>query len=135
MSRSNAADCRTAGFTLIEVLVALAIVGIALAALSRLIGTTTRGTRAIETHWRRLEVARKIMTALPGREQLAPGNYQGEDSGDSWRINVAPFHGAGLLAADARSKWMPEKVTVTVKSPTGSVIKIDTIRLRRRDRQ
>jgi general secretion pathway protein I len=134
LSRSNAVECGAAGFTLIEALVALAIVGLALASLSTLIGTTTRGTRAIETHWRRLEIAREILTALPSRDQLAPGKYWGEDSGNDWRIDVSPFQGAGVVA-DARSAWTPEEVTVTVKPPMGPAIQISSIRLRHRDQQ
>jgi general secretion pathway protein I len=114
--------------------VALAIVGLALASLSTLIGTTTRGTRAIETHWRQIEIARQILTALPDRDQLTPGRYSGEEAGTDWQIDVSPFQAAGFITY-AQSPWVPETVTLTVNRPNGPSVQISTVRLRHRDRQ
>ncbi len=91
MFRSTAPESTTAGFTLIEVLVALSIVAVSLSSIGALIATTVRGTRSIESHFTRLETAQAILTALPDREQLAPGNFSGEVGDYRWRINVSPF--------------------------------------------
>ena len=81
MSRSRAAE---EGFTLIEALVALAIVAASLASIGALIATTARGTRSIEQRLLRLEAARVALTALPDRDQLAPGGVSGELDGHRW---------------------------------------------------
>ena len=60
MSRSTQAKRATAGFTLIEVLVALAIVAVSLSAIGQLVATTARGARSMEEHLTRLETAREI---------------------------------------------------------------------------
>jgi general secretion pathway protein I len=134
LSRSNRAECGAAGFTLIEVLVALAIVGLVLAALSTLIGTTRRGALSIAEHVQRLVMARAIVTALPSRDRLIPGEYRGEKFGGHWRIDVGPFEAAGF-PSDARSTWIPEVVTVTIQPPAGAAMQISTISLRHRDQR
>ena len=51
MSRATPSEQRgNAGFTLIEVLVALAVVAASLAAIGTLIATSVRGARAVEQH-------------------------------------------------------------------------------------
>jgi len=71
--RSTQPDDATAGFTLIEALVALSIVAIIMASIGSLIGSSARGVRAINGRLTRLEIARAVMTALPDRGQLAAG--------------------------------------------------------------
>lgn len=131
MSRINKAEHESAGFTLIEVLVSLAIIGFVIASLSALIGTTTHGTRSIETHLRRLEAAREIVTALPSRDQLVPGRYWGELGTSKWQIDVTPF-AAPDTAETAQTAWVPEKVTVSIQRSGQPAMRIETVRLRRR---
>jgi general secretion pathway protein I len=130
LSRSTAAKGTTAGFTLIEALIALAIVATSLSSIGALIATTVRGTRSIERHLTQLETARVIMTALPDRDQLVPGNFSGETAGHRWRVDVAPFNAANLSVR--QPAWEPQAVVVTVQSPSGGVLQINTVRLRRR---
>ena len=51
---------RTAGFTIIEVLVAIAVVAISLTAIGALTGVTTRGVRSLEQHVALVEAARTL---------------------------------------------------------------------------
>lgn len=120
------------GFTLIEVLVALSVLAIALASMGGLIAGSVRGTRSIEMHLTRLETARAIVTALPDRDQLLPGNFSGEVSGYLWRVDVLPFTAGGFIP-QPQARWQPQAVVVTVKSPGGAEMKISTVRLQRRD--
>src|ERR1700742_2971171 len=83
---------RERGFTLIEVLVALSVVAISLAAIGSLIAVTTRGARAIGLHLTLVETARMITTGLPDREQIVPGNFSGESAGHRWRVDGLPFY-------------------------------------------
>ena len=66
MFRPNGSRRSTAGFTLIEVLVALAVVAISLAAIGSLIAVTTRGARAVGLHLTLVETARAIVTGPAG---------------------------------------------------------------------
>lgn len=131
MSRSNPPRRTTAGFTLLEVLVALAVVAISLSSIGTLIATTVRGTRSIGRQLTEIETTRAIVAALPDRDQLALGTLSGERADHPWRIDVLPYTSQN---DDPRqtTTWTPQLVVVTVKSPNGAVMRINTIRLRRR---
>ena len=115
---------------MIEVLVALSVVSISLAAIGSLIAVTTRGVRSIGLHLTLVETARAIVTGLPAREQLLPGNFSGEAAGHRWRVDVLPFQ-ANFIDPKA-TMWIPETVVVRVQSPSGPVLQVNTVRLRRR---
>ncbi len=140
MFRSTLPDDATAGFTLIEALVALSIVAIVMASIGSLIGSSARGVRAIDGRLTRLETARAVMTALPDRGQLAPGTLSGMIADHPWRVDVLPF---ATQTAEQRSptdprsaaRWAPQAVIVTVQSPSGAATQISTIRLQRGERQ
>lgn len=132
MCRVSDKPCADAGFTLIEVLVALAVVTVSLAAIGSLIGATVRGTRSIEQRVVLIETARAIVTGLPDRTQLGAGNLAGELAGNRWRINVLPFS-ADYVDARRPASWMPYLVVVSIQSPSGKLIRLDTVRLRARD--
>ena len=131
MFRPNGSRRATAGFTLIEVLVALAVVAISLAAIGSLIAVTSRGARAVGLHLTLVETARSIITGLPERDQLVPGNFSGEAAGHRWRVDVMPFY-ADFIDLQQATNWIPQTVVVRVQSPAGKVLQINTVRLRRR---
>ncbi|HKA74028.1 MAG TPA: prepilin-type N-terminal cleavage/methylation domain-containing protein [Xanthobacteraceae bacterium] len=134
MPRSARASRRrgTAGFTLIEVVIALAVIAVALAAIGSVIATTVRGARSIDTKLMLIETARAIETALPDRETFKPGNFSGEMSGHRWRVDVLPFT---FTNVDPRlpTPWVPLTVVVRIQSPNGPVLQVNTVRLRRRE--
>ena len=131
MSQSNGRK-GTAGFTLIEAVVALAIVAVALGSIGALIASSARGNRSIEAHLTRLETARTIMTALPSRRELVPGTLSGQIAGHPWRVDVSPFAAQDPGPA-GRLQWTPQAVVITVKAPSGPSMEINTIRLQRRN--
>ena len=120
-----------AGFTLIEVLVALTVVAISLAAIGSLIATTIRGVRSLDTRLALIETARAVVTGLPDREELAPGNFSGDLAGHRWRVDVLPFL---IDAIDIQNPapWTPQTVVVRVQSPAGPILQLNTVRLRRK---
>jgi general secretion pathway protein I len=111
------------------VLVALAVIAAVLAAIGAVVATSARGTRSLEQHVALVQTARAIVTGLPKRTELVPGLTAGEFAGYRWQMDVSPFAAAG---GDNASAWVPQAVVVTVRSPTGGVIRIDTVRLLRR---
>ena len=130
MSQSTGSNLSNAGFTLIEVLVALSIVGVALSSIGALMASAARGNRSIEAHLTILETARSVMAALPDRDQLRPGNALGEIAHQRWRVDVSPYPVGN--SSTQTSPWIPQSVVVSVRSPTGVEIELRTIRLRQR---
>lgn len=131
MFRSSQPDPTVAGFTLIEVLVALAIVAVSLSSIGMLIAATVRGTRSIDSHLALLETSRAIEAALPDRDQLALGSFSGQRAQQRWRIDVLPFSGV-IRDPPQGSNWEPFVVVLQVRSPAGPVMQIPTIRLHQR---
>ena len=119
----------TEGFTLIEVLVALAVVAVTLSAIGSLVAVTVRGARAVGGRLALVETARSIMTGLPERTDLAPGNFSGEVAGHRWRVDVLPFYAD--FVDPRKTDWVPQTVVVRVQSPSGPILQINTVRLRR----
>ena len=117
------------GFTLIEVLVALAVVAASLAAIGSLIATSVHGAHAIEEHVALVERARAIMAALPRRDELSIGQAAGENGGYRWQITVLPYPTGQTVTA---SQWVPRTVVTTVRSRTGTALQVHTVRLVRR---
>ena len=127
-------DSSAAGFTLIEALVAMAIIGIVLASLASLIAASARGTLLVEAKLHTVADARAVFAALPGRNQLAEGKIWGKLPNGGWQVDTSPYVSPDSQAFD-RSAWAPQKVMVTVHSNTGSAIRLTTIRLRHLERQ
>jgi general secretion pathway protein I len=132
-SNSSSDQDREAGFTLIEVLVALTVVAVTLSAIGSLVAVTIRGARSVGGHLALTESSRAIMTGLPGRDDLAFGNFSGEAGGHRWRVDVLPFH-ADFVDPE-RSTWIPQTVVVRVQSPSGPILQLNTVRLRRKQRE
>jgi prepilin-type N-terminal cleavage/methylation domain-containing protein len=118
------------GFTLIEVLVALAVLATALPAIGALIASNARASHSITMRLTRLQAARTIMTALPDRNQLAPGSLSGSTVGQSWRVDVSPFT-TNDITSQRQGRWVPQLVVITVRSATGAAMHINTIRLQK----
>jgi general secretion pathway protein I len=130
LSRSTC-HSRVAGFTLIEVLVALAVVATSLAAIGAVVAVSVKGTRSLEERLAFTETMRAILTSLPDRRDLNIGTASGDTAGYLWRIDVTPFI-ASFVDPRSPTPWQPQAVVIRVQSPTGRVLQVNTIRLRRR---
>lgn len=123
-----------AGFTLIEAVVALAVVAISLTAIGAVMATSSRGTRSIEQHLALVETTRIVAATLPSIEQIGLDGLSGEILGHRWRVGVAPFFSSGVKPV-AGSPWVPQTVVVRVQSPSGAVYGFETVRLQHREVQ
>jgi len=129
-SRSIERGGPQAGFTLIEVLVALAVVAISLTAIGSLVATNIRTTRALDDRLELVSSARAILAGLPERDKLTPGNLTGELAGRRWRVDVRPFV-ADFVDPTRPTPWVPQIVTMTLESPGGRFLQVNTVRLNR----
>ena len=118
-----------AGFTIIEVLVALALVAVSIVAIGAVMAGKVRGVRALEQHVALMQAARTLMTVgIPPRAELQNGTSNGQAEGYRWTIDVSPL-GNGWEVAGANVPWTPELVRIRVRSPSGGLSDIRTVRL------
>ena len=115
------------GFTLIEALVALAIIAAVLTSIGMVIGTTVRGTRAIGQRLALSGAAETLLANLPARDALKPGRQTGELAGHRWRIDVGPIDAAASTAP--QSHFMPLVVNMRMQGPGGATFQVTTVRL------
>jgi len=128
-------DGREAGFTIIEVLIALAVVAISVVAIGSVMSTNVRGVRLLEQHVTLTQTARTIMTAgIPPRAELGPGALSGQMDDYQWKIDVGPLDGDWAVPG-ADVAWIPALVRVRVRSSSGGVSDLRTVRLMRRPPQ
>jgi general secretion pathway protein I len=130
------------GFTLIEVLVAIAVLAVVLGAIGAVVATTVRGVHSIDSRLPLLETAQNLLASLPERDALKPGTQTGGSGDFRWRIDVAaiavspsakadrttPLFG-DASAAPPKPKWQPYSITVRVEGSDGPPIRLDTVRL------
>jgi general secretion pathway protein I len=120
----------SAGFTLIEVVVTLAVIAVILLSVGSLVSVAVRGSHALDDHLVLVETARAIEVGLPDRNSLTIGTLSGERGGQLWRVDVQPF--PGVLDAQALTPWVPLMASITVQTPSGRRFTITTVRLGRR---
>ena len=131
----------TAGFTLIEVLVAIAVLAVVLGAIGAVVGNTVRTIRSVDRRLPLLETAQSLIASLPARNALQPGTQSGTSGEFRWRIdavllnsNVPDNDAAAALSAAAtgtppKVSWMPLAITVRVQGSEGPPVRLDTVRL------
>ena len=126
MSRKSCSD-GAAGFTLIEALVALAIIAAVLGAIGTVIATTVKGTRSIDQHLALAGTAETLLAQLPARDLLKPGRQTGELAGSRWRIDVAPMNVPG--GDPATDRFVPMAVNLRLQRADGSALQVTTVKL------
>jgi general secretion pathway protein I len=128
LSRKSCSDGE-AGFTLIEALVALAIVAAVLASIGAVIATTVKGTRGIDQRLALGGTAETLLTALPARTLLKPGRQSGETAGHRWRIDVSPMNVAVTTDAPQTQRFVPLAISLRLQAPGGPAMQVTTVRL------
>lgn len=102
--------------------------GAGLSAIGSLASSNVHAGLYAERHLAEIETARKIMAGMPSRRALPVGTLTGAIDAHDWRIN-STLIGAPATVGD--TLWTPQRIEVSVLSPSGGIVKIDTIRLRR----
>jgi general secretion pathway protein I len=127
LSRKSCSD-GIAGFTLIEALVALAIIAAVLSSIGAVIATTVKGTRSIDQRLALTGAAESLLAALPARNLLKPGRQSGELAGHRWRIDVSPMN-VTRQEAEQNGRFVPLAVSMRLQAPGGPAMQITTVRL------
>ncbi|ODS76863.1 MAG: hypothetical protein ABS39_11745 [Acidovorax sp. SCN 65-28] len=96
------------GFSLIEILVAFAIMAMSLAVLYRAMGSGIRDVGVLEQREKAVMLARSLLLA---KDDVLPGDQgdSGVEDGLSWRVSVLPF---STEAAAARPGAVPLHLVV-----------------------
>jgi general secretion pathway protein I len=129
-----------AGFTLIEVLVAIAVLAVMLGAIGAVVGNTVRTIRSVDRRLPLLETAQSLIASLPTRDALQPGTQSGTSGDFRWRIDAVllnrnvPDNAAAALSSAAtgappKVSWVPLAITVRVQGSEGPPVRLDTVRL------
>jgi general secretion pathway protein I len=131
IERSGEDRDASAGFTLIEALVALAVAAVSLASIGLLMAGNIRGSGRIEQHLWLVATLRAVEAGLPDRASLSAGTLSGEMHGQAWSVDSAPYPG-DFVNPRVAEVWTPQIIVIKVLSPSGAALKIETIRLARR---
>ena len=118
------------GFTMIEAVVALALVAVLLLAIGSLVATNSRGVRSLEQHVALIEAARLIATGMPRNGEPLPEALAGDVSGYRWQMRLSPFSDQDSMVPDAR--FAPVRIELMVRAPSGASIALETVRLQSR---
>lgn len=130
-SRSPDAPARrtaNAGFTLIEVLVALALCGFVIAAMAPVFGNNLMQARRADERLALAAAQRNLLEILPGREELRTGTISGNLDAIRWTIDAAEVS-VGDPAPGER--WIPYRISALLVSPGGLTARFETLRLGR----
>lgn len=118
----------SAGFTLVEALAALAVLAAGLAAIGALSNTSLRGSLDAQRRLAQVSAVQRILAGLPARNALPFGRVTGVLDHYSWRVDSTVLDTTDAVRS---AEWTPQGIALLVRSPSGSVMEIDTIRLRR----
>ena len=152
----------TAGFTLLEVLIAFCVMATLLSVLYRGVVTIRQGAFAFDEHTDRELVARAVLDAALADRSMKPGTYHGLRDGRRWTIvarNVdltaqlpqpsdagvktndtkpadpsqPPSPGAQAAEAKDKPEWATQRLLVRLDSP-GQPLEVETLRLVRAEK-
>ncbi len=121
----------TRGFTIIEVLVALALVAVSVIAIQQVMSTNARGVRKLEQHVALEQMMRAVMnTDVPQRNALRTGETSGQTMGLSLgHRDQAARRANGQLPRTRKSTGSPNWSGSLFRSASGATSDIRTVRL------
>ena len=123
------ADHDQAGFTLIEVLVALAVVSVSIVAIGAVVARNAYAVRKFEQHVTLVSDTRlALTTALADRGRLQPGVLDQRSGTGSVVLRINPL-GGDWEQPTGQQGWVPEAVTMRVRTGSGAVAEVQTVLL------
>jgi prepilin-type N-terminal cleavage/methylation domain-containing protein len=130
---------RSAGFALIEVLVAAAVAGVLITVLVRSFVSTWYGINVVREEVDSMLVARAALTALAPRDNLSPGMQNGVTGRYAWTVAISKSPTAQPVQAAASDNenanpaqnWTLYRIAIAVDAPSGRRTILETLRLGR----
>jgi general secretion pathway protein I len=117
------------GFTLIEILIAFAILAVALAGLLRAFSGGLQATTRAERYGEAVLLARSVLERVGSEIAIQPGEQSGRgEDGAAWSVRMRPLEVPGEGNGQA-SPYVPYEVAVTVVVPRQQPITLTTLRL------
>ncbi len=127
-SRSSECDARRCGFTLLEALVALALVSAFFATLAPFLFHSRRIMDNAESRVAAHILLRTLLNAPFDRSHLANTARAGVFNGLRWRIVAKPYR-IETAPSDAAQSWTAYRIVASVSAGPGLLITAETIRL------
>lgn len=119
-----------AGFTLVEVLVAFTILGIALAVLFQSFGGGLRGIESASVYVGAAAEARSVLQRVGVDIPIAPGVVSGQFAdGGRWEVSIERHAGAELRGGETQAPLALFSVEITVAIDDRRTVTIETLRL------
>lgn len=125
---------RQGGFSLLEVLVAFAIMGVFLAVLLQVFSGALRNAALTEEYAAAYAVARSQLARAGTELPLEPGVLDGELGRFDWSVSVAPYRGAAGSRSSGPERQQLFRVGVDVSWSSGTKtrnVHLSSLRLRR----
>lgn len=116
-----------AGFSLVEVLCAVAVAASAIAVLTNGVGGTLKGARALDQHLGARIILQSILEDELAAGDTAPAQREGESGPFRWRLDIAPVAAPAKLPQDFRMY----RLTATVNWGRGGEMSGSALKLGR----
>ena len=135
---------RTAGFALLEVLVAVAVAAVLMTALMKAFATTWSGIATVRQEVEAMLVARAVLSATGSRGNLADTTQDGVIGTYKWALTVEQVPTPGIFPtgsnaaaaansanAENPSPWKLYRILIVITALNGRRSNLDTFRLGR----
>lgn len=126
-NRKPASTGGDSGFTLIEVLVALAVTGLVLASLMQAYASGLRTLHGADYRQTGALIAASLLEESAAIE-LKPGRETGTIQGFAWEREIAETNPEGWIPP-TEFNWQPYSVTITVSKDEQPALRLETLRL------
>jgi general secretion pathway protein I len=129
----NERRLRQSGFSLLEILVAFAVLALALGVLLRIFGGAARISGVADQYARAAVIAESLLAAADGETPLQPGETSGSvDETFHWTMSVNPYQGEDPIQFAENLPLVPYQVDLKVQWEEGDesrTYELTTLRL------
>ncbi len=104
--------CREAGLSLLELLVALAIMALAMGTLYRVLGANVRNVGMLQDQHKALLLAKSLLSAKDAVDESG-WNESGETAGYVWQVRSQPYSQASMQAQPGAARLFAIQIDIS----------------------